>query len=143
MTISYRTPPGSGVWTVLASEENPEDGLAEKISGYQATGKKQPFESPAYGQPTGITQDMGNLQVALSFFVDRMHGTADAALQFINMEALRMSAAGNFDVQILVGSETVWLANTVWTEMTPDPASDQSSRIKYGFTGGLYTDEEP
>jgi len=137
--IEYRTPAGSGAYSVLADESVTTLGAA--ISGFQPTFKKAPYVAKGYGAAVPVTLDMGNADWAMGFLVERQHATPDAALAFIQAEPL--TYAGQNDLKVTVGAQVTYLANCVLTECTPAPASDQSSRIKYMFSGGTYTQTAP
>lgn len=138
MKIEYRTA-GSGSYSVLADEAVAT--LAARITGFHPHVSKSPMQTPAYGAAVPITTDMGNARWQLEFSVDRVHASADAALLFIQAEPLKF--AGNVDLKITVGAQVTYLANTAFTELDPQPHSDQSTLIKYAFTGGNYTTTAP
>lgn len=138
MKIEYRTA-GSGAYSVLADESVTT--LAAAISGFQPTFSLSPFVAKAYGATVPVALDLGNANWAVAFTVERQHATPDAALAFIQAEPLNY--AGNQDLKITVGAQVTYLANCVRTEITPDPASDMSSKIKYKFSNGTYTQTAP
>lgn len=140
MKIEYRAAAvgGSG-YSVLADES--VSTLAASISGYHPHVTRSPQITPAYGASVVVTIDMGNARYGVEFTVDRVHATADAALLFILQEPLNY--AGNVDLKITVGSQVVYLTATTLTSLDPDPHSDQSSKIKYAFSGGNYTTTAP
>ena len=133
MKIEYRAQVvGAGAYTVLADES--VSTLAAAISGFHPHVSKSPMQSPAYGGAVPITEDMGNARWGLEFTVARVHASADAALLFILNELLKFP--GNVDLKITVGAQVNYLANTSLLSLDPEPASDQSSTIRYAFTGG-------
>lgn len=138
LSISYRVAAiGGAGWLVLANSIAPT--LAEAISGYQPQLSKSPQEEPGFGAAGIAVYDNGNQKWKLGFIVERTHASPDAALQFLSLHAAGFGAAGNLDLQIIVGAVTVYFPACAVTEFTPDPHSDQSTRIKYGFVGGSYT----
>jgi hypothetical protein len=138
MKIEYRTAGGS-TYSVLADDSVTT--LAAAISGFQPVASKSPMQMPAYGATNPVTQDLGNMNWRLSFTVDRFHATADAAAAFIAAEPLKFP--GNVDLKFTIGAQVTYLANTALSGFTPDPHSDQSTRITYAFTGGNYTTTAP
>jgi hypothetical protein len=138
MKIEYRTA-GSGSYTVVADESVSTLGAA--ISGFAPAFTLSPQVTPAYGAAVPIALDMGNANWKLSFTVERQHASADAAVAFIQAEPLKFN--GNQDLKITVGSQITYLANCVRTELSPDPHSDQSTKIKYAFGYGSYQTTAP
>lgn len=141
MKIEYRpASTGSGVaYSVLADETDTT--LVPAISGFQPAFTLSPQVTPAYGTAVPIALDLGNATWKLSFTVERQHASPDAALAFIQAEPLKFT--GNQDLRVTVGAQVTYLANCVRTELTPDPHSDQSTRIRYTFANGNYTQTAP
>jgi len=137
--IEYRTPAGTGSYSVLADEGSTTD----RIKGYQPRLSKQPLVSPLFQSLAPLVADLGNGLWTLSFAVDRVHASADAAALFIATHAATFNVVGNFDLKITVGGQVVYMTACVMTEFTPDPHSDQSTVCKYGFMGGGYTNTAP
>ena len=94
-----------------------------------------------YGAAVPVTLDLGNGHYRIAFSVDRVHAGADAAALFLLNEMAKFT--GSLDLKITVGAQVTYLAGTVLTECTPDPQSDQSTKIRYAFNGGLYTTTAP
>jgi hypothetical protein len=126
-------------YTVLADESVSTLGAA--ISGFAPAFSISPMVTPAYGAAVPIALDLGNGNWKVVFTVERQHASADAALAFIQAEPLKFT--GNQDLKITVGAQVTYLANSVRTEVTPEPHSDQSSKIKYSFGYGNYTQTAP
>lgn len=141
MIITYRTPAGSGSYTTLANETTQP--LADAISQYQIDLTKSPQTATGYGATIPVTLDLGNARWSLGFTVDRVHASPDAALLFTNTHMLALGEAANFDLQITVGSQVLYLAACCLTKLTPAPHSDQSTQFKYTFTGGQYQTTAP
>lgn len=142
MIISYRPAAiGGAGWIVLASEPAPT--LAERISAYQAALAKGPQEEPGFGAPGVAVFDLANQKWRLSFTVERLHASPDAALQFCALHPAAFGAVGNLDLQIIVGAVTVYFPACAVIEFTPEPHSDQSTKTRYAFTGGSYTPTPP
>lgn len=140
--IEYRVAAvGAGDYTVLADESDAT--LAAKISGYQPKLTKAPYEAPGYGAPGITALDMGNQKWALGFGVARVHADEGAAVAFIATHAAAIGAIGNVDLKITTYVGVVYLVNAALVEFTPDPASDKSSFIHYGFVSGSYTGTAP
>lgn len=78
-------------------------------------------------------------QVTAEFTVDSQHGTADASLVYKQSIIALFAVGGTFDLQITVGARVALMAACAVTAIEPDPHSDQSSVIKYAFTGSTYT----
>ncbi len=141
MKIEYR-PASTGptvTYSVLADESDTT--LAPAISGFQPALSLSPQVTPVYGAAVPVALDLGNANWKLTFTVERQHVTPDAALAFIQAEPLKFT--GNQDLRITVGAQITYLANCVRTELTPDPHSDQSTRIRYTFVNGNYTQTAP
>jgi len=138
MKIEYR-PAGSGAYSVLADESVTT--LAAAISGFQVTFMMEPYVAKGYGANVPTALDMGNVVWKLGFLVERDHATPDDASAFIQAEPLNY--AGNQDLKITVGAQVTYLANCVRTEIAPNPQSDKSTRIKYSFGYGNYTQTAP
>jgi len=140
--IEYRAAAtGGAAYTTLADEGSPT--LAGKITGYQPKLAKSPFVQSGYGA-AGITAlDMGNQKWTLNFAIARQHGDEGAAVAFISTHAAALAALGNLDLRITTYTGIVYLPACALTEFSPDPASDQSSMIHYGFIGGNYTTTAP
>ena len=138
MKIEYR-PAGSGTYSVLADEADTT--LAPAISGFQPAFCLTAQVTPAYGAAVPVALDLGNANWKLAFTVERQHASADTALAFIQAEPLKFT--GNQDLRITVGAQITYLANCVRTEVTPDPHSDQSSKIRYAFGYGSYKTTAP
>ena len=139
MKVEYRTPAGTGAYTVLADDSVTT--LAAQISGFQPAYSKSPMQAPGYGAAVPVTLDLGNGHYRIAFSVDRVHASADAAALFLLNEMAKFT--GSLDLKITVGAQVTYLAGTVLTECTPDPQSDQSTKIRYAFNGGLYTTTAP
>jgi hypothetical protein len=140
MKLAYRAAAINGQttgYTVLADEGNPT--LAEKITGYQPVLAKSPFEAPGYGAAGVTVVDMGNEKWKIAFVIERVHASPDAAAQFLVQHPAAFAAISNVDLQITVGATVIYFPACAVTEFTPDPHSDQSTRIKYAFSGGNYT----
>jgi hypothetical protein len=135
--IAYRAN-GSGVggWAILADEA--VAALGARISGYQPKFSQSPAEEPGFGAPCIGVYDNGNGKWTLSFLVERFHATPDAALAFIAATP-GFIGIGNLDLKITVGAQVNFLVNCAVTEFTPEPHSDVNTRIRHGFTGGIYT----
>jgi hypothetical protein len=140
MKIEYRTPPGTGNYTVLADEAATGVGaLQERISGYQPAMRKTPQVEPLFQGPQPFVGDLGNATWTVKFSIDRVHASAAAALAFLDAEAAIFGAVvGAFDLRITVGTTVRTVGNCVLTEFTPSPHSDQSTLISYAFTGASY-----
>ena len=142
MKIAYRIAAVGGAgYTTLADEGSPT--LAEKISGYQPALAKSPYEAPGYGAAGVAVFDMGNQKWKIAFIIERVHATPDAAAQYLVTHPLAFAAIGNLDLQITVGATVIYFPACAVTEFSPEPHSDQSTKIKYAFTGGSYTLTSP
>ena len=138
MKIAYRAATvGGGAYTTLADESAPT--LAEKISGYQPVMTGGAQEEPGFGAAGVAVFDNGNKKWKLGFSVERLHATPDAAAQFLATHPLTFAALGNLDLQITVGAAVLYFPGCAATEFTPDPHSDQSTKCRYSFSGGIYT----
>lgn len=140
MKISFRpaqTGGAASTYSVLADESNPT--LQEKISQYQAAASKNPMEVPGYQSASVLVLDLGNVKWKLGFIIERVHATPDAALAFIVQQQAAVAGIGAVDLAITVGAQTDYFPACVVTEFTPEPHSDQSSKIKYGFAGANYS----
>jgi hypothetical protein len=138
MIIAYRVAAVGGAgWLTLANESAPT--LAEKISGYQPVLGKSPQEEPGFGAAGVAVFDVANARWKLAFIIERQHGTPDAAALFLVNHPLAFAAAGNLDLQITIGATVVYFPACAVTEFTPEPHSDQSTKIRYAFAGGAYT----
>lgn len=135
MKIEYRTPAGSGSYSILADESVAT--LAAAISGFQPVVNKSPMVEAGYGAAVPVTLDLGNANYRASFTVERVHASPDAALLFVQAEPLKFS--GNVDLKITQGAQVTLLLGGALTELTPEPHSDQSTKIRYAFAGGQYT----
>ena len=140
MKIEYRSAQtGSGAYTVLADEGTSALGAA--ISGFHPHPSKSPMMVSGYAAPTVVAVDMGTVLWALEFMVERVHTSADAAAAFELAEAANF--AGNVDLKITIGAQVTYLVATALLTIDPGPRSDQSSQLKYSFTGGNYTTTAP
>jgi hypothetical protein len=117
--------------------------LAEKISGYQPALVMSPLEEPGFGAAGIAVFDNANQKWKLSFTVERVHASPDAAAAFLVAAPLALAAIGNLDLQITVGATVVYFPACAVTEFTPEPHSDQSTKIRYAFAGGSYTTNAP
>lgn len=140
MKIEYRiTGSGPANWTTLADEAVVD--LAARISGYQPKLRKSPqVEQLPFSEQIFI-QDRGNGQWDLGFAVERLHGSPDAALDFLALHPVIFAGDENFDLKITVGAKIVYMESCAVTEFTPDPHSDQSTICRYAYTGGSYSNE--
>ena len=137
MIISYRTPPGSGSWTVLATESGSPD-TGERISGYAVPLKQEPQTERLALSATSFVANRGNSLYSLRFRVDRQHASPDAALSFAATHPAAMGALGTCDIQVVVGSTTLVLGVASLTELTPEPHSDMNTVFNYSFVGSTY-----
>lgn len=142
MKIEYRTPPGTGSYTILADDAN-SSGLNDSIFGYQASLAKNPQNDPLAFSLAPYVRDTGNGTWTLSFGVERTHITPNAALLFILTHSAALNVLAELDLKITVGAQVVYFANCVLTRFEPDPHSDQSTRIGYTFVTGRYTTTAP
>jgi hypothetical protein len=126
--IEYRTPTGTGSYVTLADEATGT--LGERISGYSA----RPGQSALF---------RGGLWV-VSFMVDRVHASADAAALFVSTQGAIFAVPGVFgrvnffDLKITIGSQVLYSLMAGCTGFSPAPASDQTSLISYTFSWGSY-----
>lgn len=142
MKIEYRTPAGSGSYTTLADDASAT--LADKISGFAPSFQKSPQVEPLAGGSAPFVQDRGNAVWQLSFVVDRVHATPDAAALFLATEAAIFGAViTNFDLKITVGAQVMYLVRAALTAFSPMPLSDKSSLIQYQFTATGWTSTAP
>jgi len=144
VTINYRAAAtGSGTsYVPLASEVAPT--LAEKISGYQSALTLTPQEEAGFGAGGIAVFDRGNQKWRISFSIERMHATPDAALLFLVAHPAAFAALGNLDLQIIFGAATVYFPACAVVEFTPEPFGNiQSTKIRYAFSGGSYTLNAP
>lgn len=142
MKIEYRTPAGSGTYTVLADDASAT--TLDKISGFLPTVQKQPQVVPLAGSTTPFVQDRGNAVWQLSFVVDRQHASPDAAALFLATEAAIFGGVvGNFDLKVTIGAQVMYLVRAGLNQIQPLPLSDKSSVIQYGFTGSNWTATAP
>lgn len=142
MKISYRAAAtGAGAYTVLADEATATLGAA--ISGFLPRFTKNPQVDPLFRATGPFVADRGNGQWTLTFMVARQHASPDAAALFINTEAAIFGAIQNVDLKIEVGSQVNYLVNAALTGFEPDPHSDCSTFIRYGFTAASYTTTAP
>lgn len=145
MKVEYRIPGGVPDYTVLA-DDSLVDGTEDRISEYLPSLRAAP-EVDALPVPPGapfasfICGRAGQINIA--FAVARQHGSADGALAFITAQLLAFAVAGQFHLKITVGASKSYLAFAAVTEVRPDQHSDQSTLIRYAFTGSTYTTEEP
>lgn len=146
MKIRIRAAAVGGVFTTVLADESVAT-LAAAISGYVVTLTKSPQKdllAQATGAPIGVSvQDIGNAEWKMTFGVERVHATPDAASLFIETVLIGFAAVNNWDLEITIGAQVTFLVNAVVTAVTPNPHSDQSSFIKYEFTSGLYTTVAP
>lgn len=142
MKIEFRAAAvGAGSYTVLADES--VSTLAAQISAYQPKLTASPAIEPGFGAGGIAAFDNGNDQWVVSFSVERVHATPDAALAFLASHPATFSALGNLDLKITVGTQVLYLPACALTEFTPDAHSDQSTKIRYAFVGGSYTTTAP
>ena len=132
---------GVGDYSILADETVAT--LAAKISGYCPKMSKQPQEEPGFGAPGVAVFDTGNQKWSLNFTVARAHDDEGAAVAFIATHAAAIGAIGNLDLKITTYTGVVYMPNCALVEFSPEPASDKSTTIRYGFTGGVYTATDP
>ena len=100
---------------------------------------KSPFNINGYGALATLPVDMGNAGWRLGFIVERLHASADAALEYLAAHPAAFSSLGNLDLKITVGAKVTYMLNSVATEFAPNPHSDLSTICRYTFTGGSYT----
>ena len=143
MKVEFRAASiGNGVnYTTLANEGAPT--LAEKISGFQPAMTLSPDEQPGFGSAGIAVYDNANQKWKVTFIIERVHASPDAAEAFKSAEAARIGAIGNLDLKITTGATVNYLPAAATVEFTPDPQSDQSSKIRYAFIGGQYTPNAP
>ena len=142
--IEYRAA-GTGTYTTLADESPTATtaALAERITGLCPKLRASPQIQPGYGAAGVTVFDRGNRQWDLSFTVERVHADEGAAALFLATHPLDFTTLGNLDLKLTTTERVTYLAACAVTEYTPDPHSDQSTRIRYGFTSGNYTNTEP
>jgi hypothetical protein len=145
LKIETRIPGGAPDYTTLA-DDSLIDGTQDRISGYQPGLRASPQVdalpvAPGAALASFICARAG--QITIAFSVARTHGTADAALAFITAQLLAFAVAGQWHLKITVGASVSYLAFAAITEFVPEPHSDQSSTIRYAFTGSSYTTDEP
>lgn len=128
---------GPANWLVLADESAAP--LNARISGWQPRFSSSPQEEPGFNAPGVAVFDNGNGKWTVGFLVERFHTTADAALTFLATHSPAVAGLGNVDLKITVGGAITFLVAAACTEITPEPHSDQNTRIRYTFTSGLYT----
>lgn len=132
---------GGGGYITLADEGTPT--FAEKITGFQPVLAKSPMEEPGFGSLGIAIFDTGNQKWKVSFSIERVHASPDAAALFLALHPAAFAAVGNLDLQITVGTSVIYLPACAVTEFTPDPHSDQSTKTRYSFIGGSYTTLAP
>lgn len=138
MKIEYRTPAGSGAYTVLA-DEGAVGGTSDRISGYQPAFKKRPLVVTMFLAESPSVSDMGNAEWSLRFAVDRVHADADAAATFISAHAAALGGVvDTFDLKITIGAVVFLASKCALGEFTPSPQSDKSTVIVYGWTPTTY-----
>ena len=129
MKVEYRTPAGTGSYTALADEASTT--LLDKVTGYSA-------------RPEGAALFRGGLW-AVSFTVDQVHASPDAALLFVSTMGAVFAAptvfkrVGLFDLKITVGSQVIYVLKCGATAFQPAPLSDRGTQIAYGFAWGSYS----
>lgn len=136
MKIEYRTPPGTGDYTVLADES--VETLAARITGYQPVMRKSPQLVGLFRSASAPAYDRGNQVWSLRFGVERVHESAAAALAYLATHAAVFAGVANLDLKITVGASVLNLAGCALQEFTPAPQSDLSTFIVYGFVGPTY-----
>lgn len=142
MKIEYRQTPSADTYTVLADDASVT--LADKISGFTIPFSKSPQVDALAGGVSPFIQDRGNAVWNLSFVVDRVHATQDAAALFISTHAAIFgSTITNFDLKVTIGAQVMYLVNAAITQYQPRPLSDKSSLIQYTFTAANWTNEAP
>ena len=142
MKVEFRAAAvGAGAYTVLADES--VSTLAASIGGYQPKLACTPQIEPGFGAAGIAAFDNGNDTWHVSFSVERVHASPDAALLFLSAHPATFSGLGNLDLKITVGSQVLYLPACAVTEFTPDPHSDQSTKCRYAFVGGSYTATAP
>ena len=145
MKIEYRTPAGTGTYSVLTDSDTPAATL-DRISAYKPGLHASPMTEPlavSAGQAFAsfITGRSGQWNV--SFAVDRQHASADAALLFLQVHPTIFAKAAQFDLKITVGAQVVYLPSCAPTLIDPDEHSDLHTFTRYSFVGGNYTTTAP
>lgn len=139
MKVEYRSPAGTGSYSVLADEATAT--LAAAISGFQPGYTKSPMVVAGYGAAVQSGLDLGQASYTLAFSVDRVHASAAAAVKFVLDEMLKFRA--DLDLKITVGAQVTYYAAGICTQCAPEPHSDQSTKIRYAFSSGNYTTTAP
>lgn len=146
MKIEYRTPSGgAGAYTELA-DDSLTTGTQSRISGYKPSLRASPIKVPlalSLGQAFASFVRGAEGDFSISFLVERQHGTADAALLFLQTHPTAFAIADQFDLKITVGAQVVYFPACAITSLDPDEHSDQSTRVRYTFVGGTYTTIAP
>lgn len=134
MIISYRTPAGSGGYVTLADDAN-STGTQDSISQFWPQLTKQPQTEQLALSPQSFVADRGNSLWSLSFTVDRLHATAAAAMLYLLQQGAVFSGQPpvSFDLQINQQGQVFYAPGCALSKFTPDPTSDQSTRVKYEF----------
>ena len=140
MKIEYRTPPGTGAFSVLADEaDGGAQSLSPRITGYCPSFGKVPMVVRMFQQVSPQVGDMGNATWDLAFGIERDHGTPDAAAAFLAVHAAVFgNVLGNYDLQITTGGTVILAADCALKNFKPRPPSDRSSFIEYGWTPTTY-----
>lgn len=142
--IEYRAAGSGSFASVLADEGDPAaGGLASRITGLCPKLRMSPQIEHGYGAASVSVFDRGNQQWDLSFTIERVHTDESAAAIFLANHPADFCAQGNLDLKLTTTGGITYMAACAVTEFTPDPHSDQSTRIRYAFVGGSYTTNEP
>ena len=128
-TPAYPEGPRTAAGLLAATQADHQAGrLDEAESGYRRLLETDPDHADA---------------LHLLGVVRHQRGDEGAAVAFISTHAAALAALGNLDLRITTYTGIVYLPACALTEFSPDPASDQSSMIHYGFIGGNYTTTAP
>lgn len=141
MKIEYRTPAGSGAYSVLADDGN-STGLGDRISGWLPELTKD---------PTGVKLAGGGLFTAdhttgsfdPSFSVFRTHADDAAAMLFLVSHPLIFCVPATFDLKVTQGSTVAYVVNCALRSFRPNEFSGKSTFCKYAFVFGTYTTTAP
>ena len=145
MKIEYRTAGAGGYLTLADTAATTLD----VISGYKPSMAKQPQQENLFLAAVPFTADLGNARWSLSFQADRQHASASAAQTFLATHAaalaVTMAPGKLFDLRVTLddGTTKVYLAAAALAGFDPDPHSDQSTIVRYSFSGGSYQNTAP
>lgn len=145
MKIEYRIT-GSGAGYETLADDSPATGAPQIISGYKPGLRASPQIEPLAVAPGDALASFiygRSGHISVNFAVDRQHGTADAALSFLQQHLLAFCVSGTFDLKITVNSSMVYLPACAIASVEPDEHSDQHTFVRYSFTGSTYTDSDP